>query len=65
MTIKGKVNRKWVSTDKYKDGFDRIFGKKEESEDESNSSDLGCDVSDVNVRLPENTGMSGDSKGVL
>jgi hypothetical protein len=29
-TIKGAVVAKWTSTDKYKDGWDRIFGHKEE-----------------------------------
>ena len=43
MTIKGRVNRKWVSTDKYKDGFDRIFGKKE-SEDGDDEDTNKADV---------------------
>jgi hypothetical protein len=31
-TIKGRVNKKWTSDDKYREGFDRIFGKKDTPE---------------------------------
>jgi hypothetical protein len=30
-TIKGAVNKKWTSTESYRDHYDQIFGKKEES----------------------------------
>ena len=34
MTIKGEVNKKWTSTDEYRNNFDRIFKKKEPVEEQ-------------------------------